>query len=75
MEMTDTELLKWIAEHMVSFRPTFVSATMEYIDNGGYTKEIWYKAAETGDIDCLLLLRGCVKGALLSESLQHKENV
>lgn len=75
MEMNDTELLEWIAEHMVSFRPLFVEATMIYVDDEGNTKEIWYKAAESGDIDCLLLLRGCIKGALLSESLQHKENV
>ena len=77
--MNDTELLNWIAEHLVSFRPVFETATMVWIDNDGFEKEIWYKAAEdeiTGnDIPNIKLLRGCIEGALKHESLQHKENI
>ena len=60
--MNDTELITWIAEHLLYFRPGFGCATMTHLDDDGITHETEYKSADI-HISCTALLRGCIAEA------------
>jgi hypothetical protein len=58
--MNDTEILNWIAEHMIMFKPLVVTARMSYIDNNGETHDAVYRS-ENANPSCIEQLRGCVE--------------
>ena len=60
--MNDSEMLVWIAEHLLYFRPGLGVSTMTYIDDTGTTHEVEYN---TNDINapCVDLLKACVSKA------------
>lgn len=63
--MTDTEILEWIAEHMVSFRPMFGMATMVYLNDEGVECEIVVQEFEKITTKPIEQLRECVVAAAL----------
>ena len=60
--MNDSEMLVWIAEHLLYFRPGLGVSTMTYIADDGMTKEIEYTSDECNP-PCVAMLRGCVAEA------------
>lgn len=64
--MTDTEIVEWIAEHLVSFRPLFENASMTYINNDGLLRDSWYESTESNPSNKQLLI-GCIEKAVKNE--------
>lgn len=64
--------LEWIAEHMVTFRPVFNSAEMEYIDGEGYGHKVTFLAKMDG-ADNMDLLIGCVELAMGQEEARKRD--
>ena len=61
--MNDTEMLKWVAEHLTRFELGLESGYMEYIDNYGFHRTVKYRCYETNkpDVD---ILKECIRMAL-----------
>lgn len=66
--MTDSEKLKWVAEHLATFRPLCDVAFMTYIDENGLTQDVEYEHSAPLGSD-LELLEGCIELALKNESV------
>jgi len=58
--MSDNDYLKWIAEHLVMFRPAFTSAYVEYIDDAGFQQSFYYISPNNLGDDTTALLKECV---------------
>ena len=61
--MNDTELLRWIAEHMLKFDLGLGDARMEYLDNDGYNHVVQFNSEELDPQD-LDMLKGCIAAAM-----------
>lgn len=61
--MSDTEYLKWIAEHLLYFRPVFNFATMTYLNDSGDAKEITFNHPEAEKTE-LEQLKNCIDLAI-----------
>jgi hypothetical protein len=61
--MNDSELLLWIAEHIVKFELGFGDAKMEYIDDNGVTRVAEFHSDELDPQD-LVMLKGCIAAAV-----------
>jgi hypothetical protein len=58
--MSDSDYLKWIAEHMILFRPVLCSAHLEYVDKDGLEQELQYTSPNNVDNNTLQLLKECI---------------
>ena len=61
--MNDSELLLWIAEHMVKFDLGLCNAQLEYIDDNGVTRVAEFHSDELDPQD-LVMLKGCIAAAV-----------
>ena len=61
--MNDTELLLWVAEHIIKFELGSNSAKMEYFDDDGYNHTVRFSSDDV-DPQSLDMLKGCVAAAV-----------
>jgi hypothetical protein len=57
--MNDTEILTWVAEHLVKFDLSFKSAYIMWIDNGGIIQHRIFRDIMSNEPD-VEVLRHCV---------------
>ena len=67
--MTDSEMLKWIAEHLSSFELGVYHSRMEYITTEGHSKTV--RVSESDTMDDVDVLKRCIEKAVEDENA-HK---
>ena len=60
--MNDTQLLKWVASHLIRFGLGFGHGELEYIDDAGLTHMVRFVADKDNPMD-VEVLKGCIETA------------